>query len=187
MFVNSASRSRSATMTARTATAVTSFSSVVDMHSVLFYLLRCRAVSTHFMTFSTYLPPPSTPMIYQSSATHPIRFCWDQKSIFNSRFFSTVTDGSTNSTASKPRKAKSQKTKTIIPRKAALKLTPKARNIFKKMIDITNSQGIILKYENSSQHALRMAFKFDLIKDLSKDLTPHDEGCVAILFSNFVK
>ena len=64
----------------------------------------------------------------------------------------------------------------MVPRKAALALTPKARDIFKKMIDATGSEGIILKYEISSQHALRMAFKFDLIKDAKVELTAQDEG-----------
>lgn len=67
--------------------------------------------------------------------------------------------------------------KLIIPRKAALKLTPKARETFQKLIAATNSQGIMLRYEISSQHALRMAFKFDLIKDL-QELTADDEGYV---------
>ena len=62
-----------------------------------------------------------------------------------------------------------------IPRKAALNLTPKARTTFQKLIEATNSQGIILRYQISSQHALRMAFKFDLIKDLN-ELSVDDEG-----------
>lgn len=66
--------------------------------------------------------------------------------------------------------------KTMIPRKAALALTPKARDLFKKMISATDSEGIILKYEISSQHALRMAFKFDLIKDAKEELNDQDEG-----------
>eukprot|EP00578_Thalassiosira_sp_NH16_P010330 CAMPEP_0181106050 /NCGR_PEP_ID=MMETSP1071-20121207/16319_1 /TAXON_ID=35127 /ORGANISM="Thalassiosira sp., Strain NH16" /LENGTH=132 /DNA_ID=CAMNT_0023189419 /DNA_START=362 /DNA_END=760 /DNA_ORIENTATION=+ len=64
----------------------------------------------------------------------------------------------------------------MVPRKAALALTPKARELFQKMIAATGSKGIILKYEISSQHSLRMAFKFDLIKDPEKDLTAQDEG-----------
>jgi hypothetical protein len=64
----------------------------------------------------------------------------------------------------------------MIPRKAALSLTPKARDVFRKMISATNSGGIVLKYEISSQHALRMAFKFDLIKDAKEELTDQDEG-----------
>ena len=63
----------------------------------------------------------------------------------------------------------------MMPRKAALNLTPKARDIFRKLISATASQGIILKYEISSQYALRMAFKFDLVKDLS-GLGFDDEG-----------
>lgn len=70
----------------------------------------------------------------------------------------------------------SKRQRTMIPRKAALALTPKARDLFQKMIQVTNSQGIILKYEISSQHALRMAFKFDLIKDITKELDEQDEG-----------
>src|SRR5210317_743819 len=66
--------------------------------------------------------------------------------------------------------------KKMIPRKAALHLTPKARDIFRKLIDATSSEGIILKYEMSSQHALRMAFKFDLVKDAKKELSFDDEG-----------
>ncbi len=34
----------------------------------------------------------------------------------------------------------------------------------------------MLKYEISSQHALRMAFKFDLIKDVKEELSDQDEG-----------
>ena len=64
----------------------------------------------------------------------------------------------------------------MIPRKAAIALTPKARDFFRKMISATGSEGIFLKYEISSQHALRMAFKFDLIKDAQMELTAQDEG-----------
>lgn len=70
--------------------------------------------------------------------------------------------------------------KKLIPRKAALKLTPKARETFQKLIAATDSQGIMLRYEISSQHALRMAFKFDLIKDLN-ELTADDEGYVCLI------
>ena len=76
---------------------------------------------------------------------------------------------SNNGTPLSPHKPK------MMPRKAALNLTPKARDIFRKLISATASQGIILKYEISSQHALRMAFKFDLVKDLS-GLGFDDEG-----------
>lgn len=68
--------------------------------------------------------------------------------------------------------------KKLVPRKAALHLTPKARDIFRKLIEATSSEGIKLKYEMSSQHALRMAFKFDLIKDVEKELSFEDEGWV---------
>jgi hypothetical protein len=64
----------------------------------------------------------------------------------------------------------------MVPRKAALVLTPRARDIFRKMISATSSEGIMLKYEISSQHALRMAFKFDLIKDVKEELSDQDEG-----------
>lgn len=66
--------------------------------------------------------------------------------------------------------------RSMIPRKAALKLTPNARELFQKIIAATDSEGIMLKYEISSQHALRMAFKFDLIKDAKKELDAQDEG-----------
>jgi hypothetical protein len=65
----------------------------------------------------------------------------------------------------------------MIPRKAAISITPKARTILKQIINITKSQGILLKYEISSQHALRMAFKFVLIKDISNEININtDEG-----------
>ena len=64
----------------------------------------------------------------------------------------------------------------MVPRKAAIALTPKAREIFQKLIAATGSEGIMLKYEISSQNALRMTFKFDLIKDATKELTAQDEG-----------
>ena len=91
-------------------------------------------------------------------------FCHQQQSI--SSYFSS---------SSKAAAANSSKKK-MIPRKAALHLTPKARDIFRKLIDATSSEGIILKYEMSSQHALRMAFKFDLVKDAKKELSFDDEG-----------
>lgn len=62
-----------------------------------------------------------------------------------------------------------------IPRKAALHLTPLARETFQKLIAATDAKGIMLRYEISSQHALRMAFKFDLIRDL-KEIGVDDEG-----------
>lgn len=64
----------------------------------------------------------------------------------------------------------------MIPRKAALKLTPKARELFKKLIAATSAEGIMLKYELSTKEALRMAFKFDLIKDSKAEITEQDEG-----------
>lgn len=79
------------------------------------------------------------------------------------------------SSSSKAAASNSSKKK-MIPRKAALHLTPKARDIFRKLIEATSSEGIILKYEMSSQHALRMAFKFDLVKDAKKELSFDDEG-----------
>jgi hypothetical protein len=62
---------------------------------------------------------------------------------------------------------KMNKKNIMIPRKAAISITPKARTILKQIINITKSHGILLKYEISSQHALRMAFKFVLIKDIT--------------------
>ena len=87
-------------------------------------------------------------------------------SSYNCNYYSSTTSVST----------RQPKTTKRIPRKAALALTPNARNIFRQLIAATGSQGIILKYEISSQHALRMAFKFDLIKDASKELSELDEG-----------
>ena len=80
--------------------------------------------------------------------------------------------------SSSPTKPTSSSTsrKKMIPRKAALHITPKAREIFRKLIEATSSEGIILKYETSSQHALRMAFKFDLVKDVKRELSFDDEG-----------
>lgn len=83
--------------------------------------------------------------------------------------FSSSSSSSSDKAAKKPRQK-------MVPRKAALHLTPKARDIFRKLIEATSSEGIKLKYEMSSQHALRMAFKFDLIKDVGKELSLDDEG-----------
>ena len=94
-------------------------------------------------------------------------FCHDQQSISVSYFSSSSKAAAAATNSSK---------KKMIPRKAALHLTPKARDIFRKLIDATSSEGIILKYEMSSQHALRMAFKFDLVKDAKKELSFDDEG-----------
>ena len=99
-----------------------------------------------------------------------VKLCHQQQSTSVSSFSSSskaaaAAAGTTNS----PKKK-------MIPRKAALHLTPKARDIFHKLIEATSSEGIILKYEMSSQHALRMAFKFDLVKDAKKELSFDDEG-----------
>lgn len=72
----------------------------------------------------------------------------------------------------------SRQQRTIVkrPRKAAVHLTPKAREVFHQMIAATKSEGILLKYELSTKQAMRMTFKFDLIKDRKKELTDQDEG-----------
>ena len=94
-------------------------------------------------------------------------FCHQQQSTSVSSFSSSSKAAA--ATTNLPKKK-------MIPRKAALHLTPKAREIFHKLIEATSSEGIILKYEMSSQHALRMAFKFDLVKDAKKELSFDDEG-----------
>ena len=82
-----------------------------------------------------------------------------------------------NKTTSTTTSTKKKKGGIMVPRKAAIAITPKARTILKQIINITKSQGILLKYEISSQHALRMAFKFVLIKDISTEInTNTDEG-----------
>lgn len=55
-------------------------------------------------------------------------------------------------------------------------LSPKARKVFQQIIAATKSEGILLKYEMSTKQAMRMMFKFDLIKDREKELTDQDEG-----------
>ena len=97
-------------------------------------------------------------------AVNPL--CQQQQSTSSSLSFSSSSKASATNLSKKK----------MIPRKAALHLTPKARDIFTKLIEATSSEGIILKYEMSSQHALRMAFKFDLVKDSKKELSFDDEG-----------
>ena len=99
-----------------------------------------------------------------------VKLCHQQQSTSVSSFSSSSKAAAAEASATNLSKKK------MIPRKAALHLTPKARDIFRKLIDATSSEGIILKYEMSSQHALRMAFKFDLVKDAKKELSFDDEG-----------
>ena len=98
-----------------------------------------------------------------------VKLCHQQQSTSVSSFSSSSSKAASAATTNLPKKK-------MIPRKAALHLTPKAREIFRKLIEATSSEGIILKYEMSSQHALRMAFKFDLVKDAKKELSFDDEG-----------
>jgi hypothetical protein len=102
-------------------------------------------------------------------AVNPL--CHQQQSTSSSLLFSSSSKAAAAAAA-----ATDSSKKKMIPRKAALHLTPKARDIFRKLIDATSSEGIILRYEMSSQHALRMAFKFDLVKDAKKELSFDDEG-----------
>ncbi len=65
----------------------------------------------------------------------------------------------------------SKRTKTsFIPRKAPVKLTPKARQFFKALLqnkiesdDSKNVIGILLSYQHSQSGQLRMAFTFDFV------------------------
>lgn len=128
--------------------------------------------STMPRTSPSHRPIPTTVAFRCSAISTSIQNCLgglapNYHSTSNCNYYSCTTSFQT---------ARRPTTTKRIPRKAALALTPKAREVFKQMIAATGSQGIILKYEISSQHALRMAFKFDLIKDASKELSEQDEG-----------
>ena len=126
---------------------------------------RCLTISPPRCTISTI------PMFYgrdEHPLRHQFRAISSNNRIHNALPSSTILNRSTALISIRQR--------TMIPRKAALILTPKARELFQKIIAATDSEGIMLKYEISSQHALRMAFKFDLIKDAKKELDAQDEG-----------
>lgn len=83
----------------------------------------------------------------------------------------TMTKGSSNT---KPKTKKKRKNR-FVPRKAAVRLTDKARTLFQKLIDNHPSRdGILLNYNQSSTGEPRMVFSFSFV---SKDeIDPQDEG-----------
>lgn len=67
----------------------------------------------------------------------------------------------------------------FVPQKAAVALTPKARNFFRALLENTSDDqvvGIMLNYHQSSTGEPRMVFSFDFCK--ANQLTEMDEGCV---------
>lgn len=65
----------------------------------------------------------------------------------------------------------------FVPQKAAVALTPKARNFFKALLESTSNPdvvGIMLNYHQSSTGEPRMVFSFDFAK--TNQLTDQDEG-----------
>lgn len=83
-------------------------------------------------------------------------------------------DGTPQSPLSSPL-AKTKGRKKFVPRKAAVKLTDKARTLFKKLLENQPSRdGILLNYNQSSSGQPRMVFSFSFV---SKDeLHEQDEG-----------
>lgn len=65
----------------------------------------------------------------------------------------------------------------FVPRKAAVAMTPKARNYFRALLDHSSSPdivGVLLNYHQSSSGEPRMVFSFDFCK--AEHLSPMDEG-----------
>lgn len=74
-------------------------------------------------------------------------------------------------------KSNRRKKKRIIPRKAAVELTEKARTIFQKLLDNQPTKdGILLNYKQSATGEPRMVFSFSFVS--KEDLDDQDEGYV---------
>lgn len=100
-------------------------------------------------------------------------------------FFSTSSDGGTSnksspfaSTSSSSQSMKRPRRKLkFVPQKAAVALTPKARNFFRALLETNtdpNVVGIMFNYNQSSTGEPRMVFSFDFAK--KDQLTEQDEG-----------
>ena len=73
--------------------------------------------------------------------------------------------------------SKRRKKKRIIPRKAAVELTEKARTIFQKLLDNQpTKEGILLNYTQSATGEPRMVFSFSFVS--KEELDEQDEGYV---------
>ncbi|OEU16970.1 hypothetical protein FRACYDRAFT_186294 [Fragilariopsis cylindrus CCMP1102] len=71
--------------------------------------------------------------------------------------------------------SKRRKKKRIIPRKAAVELTEKARIIFQKLLDNQpTKEGILLNYTQSATGEPRMVFSFSFVS--KEELDEQDEG-----------
>ena len=76
--------------------------------------------------------------------------------------------------------SKRRKKKRIIPRKAAVELTEKARIIFQKLLDNQpTKEGILLNYTQSATGEPRMVFSFSFVS--KEELDDQDEGYVKLL------
>ena len=61
---------------------------------------------------------------------------------------------------------KKRKKKRFIPRKAAVQLTPKAREFFKKLLESDpTKKGILLDYHQASSGEPRMVFSFKFVNN----------------------
>ena len=73
--------------------------------------------------------------------------------------------------------SKRRKKKRIVPRKAAVELTEKARIIFQKLLDNQpTKEGILLNYTQSATGEPRMVFSFSFVS--KEELDEQDEGYV---------
>ena len=74
-------------------------------------------------------------------------------------------------------KASPRRKRQFIPRKAAVKLTDRARTFFKALLESNPEKlGVILNYQQASSGQPRMVFSFGFV---TKDqISPEDEGCV---------
>jgi len=82
-----------------------------------------------------------------------------------------------STTSSSLQKKRPRKKLKFVPRKAAVALTPKARNFFRALLENTSDEqvvGIMLNYHQSSTGEPRMVFSFDFCK--AHQLTLQDEG-----------
>lgn len=69
---------------------------------------------------------------------------------------------------------KSNRKKKFIPRKAAVELTETSRTLFKKLLENTSKDGILLNYNQSSTGEPRMVFSFSFVN--KDELHEQDEG-----------
>jgi hypothetical protein len=125
------------------------------------------------------IPGNSTDFCHINDSDNSTRTLWQSRATFVSQSYPVAQaspfDPKTISSApAAPKKKRTRKT--IIPRKAAVQMTPKARKFFTLLLENPPADkiGVMLHYDQSNTGEPRMVFSFDFCS--AADLGPDDEG-----------